>query len=227
MISENIKKNELEGMILPVVSIDEFEPKSGTENEVIVIAFYCKEFNVSKDLRDFLEKTIIRTLDIDLSNNCDENGNYLVFVELQRKKNSIQEILDLTKEVNRLSPYKEWKVSMFRVNTVIPLTVEAISRHLKLSSYDEQCVSFFATALSFPKIKNDVLEFNNKDKYYVLDFDEKNSILDKNKILISLHPSQNERDLEMYLGRKFLIVTLDDGRLLIQNGDNATVVEKI
>lgn len=227
MIVEGIKKDDLEGMILPVVSIDEYEPKTGTDEEVIVITFYCKEFNVSKDLRDFLEKTIIRTLDIDLSNNCDENGRYLVFIEFPRKKSSVEEILKIVKEVNRLSPHAEWKVSMFRVDTTIPLENQAISRHLRLSSFDEQCAEFFAVSSIMPSINDDVLEFNNKDKYYVLDFDEKNLILDKNKLLISLHPSQNERDLELYLGRSYLVATLEDGRLLIQHNKDAAVIEKI
>jgi hypothetical protein len=34
---------ELNGMVIPLISIDEFEPKMGTTEEVIVISFFCRD----------------------------------------------------------------------------------------------------------------------------------------------------------------------------------------
>ena len=38
-----LKYNELQDLVLPKVSIDEFSPKTGDNNDVIVLGFYVKD----------------------------------------------------------------------------------------------------------------------------------------------------------------------------------------
>jgi hypothetical protein len=50
-----LKYNELQDLVLPKVSIDEFAPKTGNNDEVIVLGFYVKDKEPAKDLSHFLE----------------------------------------------------------------------------------------------------------------------------------------------------------------------------
>ena len=51
-----LKYNDLRDTILPMVSVDEYEPKSGDANEIIVVAFFANDQGPADDLDDFIEK---------------------------------------------------------------------------------------------------------------------------------------------------------------------------
>jgi len=82
-----LRHKELEGQILPLISIDEFEPKTGTTEEVIVVAFFAKDELPAFDLDEFIDKGVIDFLDSEVSPNPNEDGYYLVFVEFKRQPN--------------------------------------------------------------------------------------------------------------------------------------------
>lgn len=115
-LNEAIRYQELKGVVCPEISIDEFEPKTGDESDVIVVALFCKEEEAANDLRDFLEKGVVDTLDIDTSPASDENGRYLVFIEFKRDTrfwNDLNEIID---DALRLSGDLDWTVTTYLNN---------------------------------------------------------------------------------------------------------------
>jgi hypothetical protein len=77
---------ELNGMVIPLISIDEFEPKMGTTEEVIVISFFCRDELPAFDLDEFIDKSVVEFLDSEVSPNPNEDGLYLVFIEFKRQK---------------------------------------------------------------------------------------------------------------------------------------------
>jgi hypothetical protein len=95
------------------VSIDEFEPKAGDELEVIVVAFYLKDEDPAKDLNTFIQRGFIDTLDVEVSPNTDEEGRYLVFVEMARDDTFPGKFRALLKDVGNLSNSMDWKVKTY------------------------------------------------------------------------------------------------------------------
>ena len=109
----SLKNEDLNGTILPIVSIDEFEPKAGNNENVIVVAFYLTDEDPAKDLNTFIQRGIIDTLDVEVSPNTDEDGRYLVFVEMDRNDNFPKKFQALLKDVSNVAGKIEWKVRTY------------------------------------------------------------------------------------------------------------------
>lgn len=106
----SLKNGDLAGTVLPDVSIDEFEPKAGDEKDVIVVAFYLNDQNPADDLNTFIQRGFIDTLDVEVSPNTDEEGRYLVFVEMSRDDTFPNKFQALLKDVGNLTGDMDWRV---------------------------------------------------------------------------------------------------------------------
>ena len=109
----SLKNNDLEGTILPMVSIDEFEPKAGDNKNVIVVAFYLLDQEPAEDLNTFIQRGYIDALDVEVSPNTDEEGRYLVFVEMGRDDTFPNKFQALLKDVENVSGKQDWKVKTY------------------------------------------------------------------------------------------------------------------
>lgn len=109
----SLKNGDLAGTILPDVSIDEFEPKAGEEKDVIVVAFYLKDQDPADDLNTFIQRGSIDTLDVEVSPNTDEEGRYLVFVEMSRNDTFPNKFQALLKDISNLSGNMDWSITTY------------------------------------------------------------------------------------------------------------------
>jgi len=112
----SLKNEDLKGTILPKVSIDEFEPKAGNNEQVIVVAFYLLDQEPAEDLNTFIQRGYIDTLDVEASPNTDEDGNYLVFVEMERNDTFPNKFQALLKDVENVSGPLVWRVKTYLSN---------------------------------------------------------------------------------------------------------------
>jgi hypothetical protein len=109
----SLKNGDLEGNIMPDVSIDEFEPKAGDEKDVIVVAFHLKDQEPADDLNTFIQRGAIDTLDVEVSPNTDDQGRYLVFVEMSRDDTFPNKFQALLKDVSNLAGKMPWEVTTY------------------------------------------------------------------------------------------------------------------
>ena len=109
----SLKNGDLAGTVLPDVSIDEFEPKAGGDLEVIVVAFYLTDEAPAADLNTFIQRGFIDTLDVEVSPNTDEEGRYLVFVEMSRDDTFPNKFQALLKDVGNLTGDMDWKIKTY------------------------------------------------------------------------------------------------------------------
>ena len=109
----SLKNGDLKGTVLPEISIDEFEPKAGNELEVIVVAFYLNDEGPANDLNTFIQRGFVDTLDVEVSPNTDDDGRYLVFVEMERNHTFPEKFRALVKDVNNLAGKTEWKIRTY------------------------------------------------------------------------------------------------------------------
>lgn len=109
----SLKNSDLKGTVLDSVSIDEFEPKAGETKDVIVVAFYLTDEAPAKDLNTFIQRGFIDTLDVDVSPSTDEDGNYLVFVEMNRDDSFPNKFQALLKDVENVTGEMKWKVKTY------------------------------------------------------------------------------------------------------------------
>jgi hypothetical protein len=109
----SLKNGDLAGTVLPDVSIDEFEPKAGDDKDVIVVAFYLNDQDPAEDLNTFIQRGVIDTLDVEVSPNTDEEGRYLVFVEMSRDDTFPNKFQALLKDVANLTGEINWEVKTY------------------------------------------------------------------------------------------------------------------
>jgi hypothetical protein len=109
----SLKYEDLHGTILPTVSLDEFEPKAGDVNEVIVVAFYLLDQDPAEDLNTFIQRGVIDSLAVEVSPNTDEDGRYLVFVEMERDDTFPNKFQALLKDVENVAGKIDWKVKTY------------------------------------------------------------------------------------------------------------------
>lgn len=112
---------ELKDQVIPLLSIDEFEPKSGTTEEVIVVTFFCKDELPAIDLDEFIDKSVIEFLDSEVSPNPNEDSFYLVFVEFKRQPNFWMKLYDLVKDIENVSGKIKWRVQPYLVDHLYDL----------------------------------------------------------------------------------------------------------
>ena len=128
-INEGVEFGDLQSLVSSDISVAEFEPKTGTENDVVVIGFFCKDEAPANDIATFIEKSTVDILDTEVSPNPDENGFYLVFVEVENE-NLMKKVFELLDDVSRLTEIDEWSVDFYEGST-IQIGTKQIAQWLK------------------------------------------------------------------------------------------------
>lgn len=119
-----------------LISIDEFEPKMGHEFKIIVVAFYFKEEAAAEDFRMFIERGVCEFLDIEVSPNPDTNGEWPVFIEIERNNKFWDTLEFLLKETDRLIGEKgEWLAKVYHEDVEFTLEEAKTRVLLKPSQY--------------------------------------------------------------------------------------------
>ncbi len=116
-IKEGIEHGDLQSLVSSDISVAEFEPKTGTDDDVVVIGFFCKDEAPANDVATFIEKSTVNILDTEVSPNPDENGFYLVFVEVENE-NLMQTVFELLDDVSRLAEIEEWSIDFYEGSTI-------------------------------------------------------------------------------------------------------------
>jgi hypothetical protein len=133
----SLKNGDLAGTILPKVSIDEFEPKAGDDADVIVVAFYLEDQAPADDLNTFIQRGVIDTLDVEVSPNTDEEGRYLVFVEMSRDDTFPNKFQALLKDIKNVAGKLDWEVkTYFSDDRTFAANDPELYNHLILSPAD-------------------------------------------------------------------------------------------
>ena len=127
-----LRPEDLEHLVLPVISIDEYFSKID-DRRCIVVGFYVLDKSPATDLCVFIEKSNVKTLDVEVSPAPTPDGYYIVFVELDRAKSFTERLLDLLNQVNNLTVIDEWQFKPYEDHDqILDLTEDNINEHVIL-----------------------------------------------------------------------------------------------
>lgn len=129
-LNEDLRENDLKDVVMPMISFDEFKPKTGDKEKVVTIGFYVTEKAAGKDLGNYLSSSSIEFRDIDVSPNPNEDGFYMVFAEVDRAIGLEETLRNTVKEVTRLSGDMDWKVSLYLSDDMLDLSSDSISEYI-------------------------------------------------------------------------------------------------
>lgn len=144
-----VKRHELKDTVLPYVSVDEFKSKTGTDYEVIVVAFYCIDAEPAKELSSFIEKGFLDILDTEVSPNPDEQGHYIVFVELKRNDSFIPVFKELLIDNENVTDKMDWVISVKDVDGFFKVDDPALAHWLTLATDPKDVDEFMKESYAF------------------------------------------------------------------------------
>lgn len=112
IINEGLDYHDLEGIVLPVVSVDEYSAQMGRDSEIVTLAFTVKNKKAGEDLSDWFERGYDFVLDSQVSDGELSTGKYLVFVEMNRRTSVPERIVTLLDDLETLTnmKLKDWTV---------------------------------------------------------------------------------------------------------------------
>ena len=128
-IKEGVEYGDLETLVDSTVSIAEFKPKTGTEEDVIVVGFYVKDETPAIDLAKFIERGVTSILDTEVSPNPNDVGMYIVFVEVENE-DLMKTTLNLINDIRGLVKVKEWAIKFYK-REAINVKAEEIKEWLR------------------------------------------------------------------------------------------------
>ena len=112
ILNEGLDYHDLEGQMVPTVTVDEYEAHMGTNSEIVTLAFTVKSQAAGNDLADWFERGYDWVLDAQVSEGEIRPGKYLVFVEMNRRSSVPKRIIELLDDLETLTalPVKDWTI---------------------------------------------------------------------------------------------------------------------
>ncbi len=134
-ILEGMWSGDLNDLVSSVISIDEY--KSKIDEQAVVVGFYVRDYDAAADLNRFIQKSTVDILYSEVSPAPNQQGFYIVFIELMRNTKLSDTICDLVKEVTFLCNVEEWQASIYGVAKNINLSKDELDVALKTSEKAE------------------------------------------------------------------------------------------
>lgn len=241
-LSEGLRTADLKDYVSEYFTIDRFRSKMGEDKDVVVLGFRVKEKYPAIDLMEFVEKGYPFILDADMSAGEEQDGQYQVFVEIERTPNLPEQMKKLLGGISQLTDNWDWKFRYQKSNGAVPFSEQKIVEHVPLSAaqYETKIL----------EIKNkDVNRFFNQGSLDGVTVEADNSMTFKKPFFGNLHMKlvsmgkyddvketlpgalsldENSQSqvyfLQKYLGN-YEINKIGD-KFLIRNGNYAMVAEK-
>ena len=127
-LNEGLRPLDLENMISGLFEIDSHKSKMGEDRDVCVLTFKVKDRHPAKDMMEFIEKGYPFVLDSDVSAGENSDGDYFVFVELNRTPDIAEQIKDLTYGIKKLTGVDNWKFRYHKMGNDFEVTTEALKK---------------------------------------------------------------------------------------------------
>jgi hypothetical protein len=108
----------------------------GEDRDVCVLSFTVKDRNPAKDLMEFIEKGYNFVLDADVSSGENADGEYLVFVELNRNPKLAENIKELEYGISKLTNIENFKFKYYKEDSAHDLREETINSIVPTSPVD-------------------------------------------------------------------------------------------
>ena len=155
---EGLEKDDLKRLIHSELHIDEFRSKMGDDADVVVISFKVDSKQPAGDLVGFIEKGYSWVLDADVSAGEMSDGEYIVFVELDRDENAPERIIELLKDLTNVTgiDLEDWRIRYYKDRTEIGADIDELTATIPLTPeayekiYGQEAIDDIKTAAGLP-----------------------------------------------------------------------------
>jgi len=167
-LCEGLKPNDLKDLINPIMEIDTYKSVMGDDENVIVLSFSVNGNDAAKDFENFVEQGYKFVLDSDVSSGETDDGNYKVFIEVERGNKSILHIEDILYGLTQLSGIEKWKFRYYKdvqsypieeLKSIVPTTPEGYREKID-ESFDNDIKFFFRKSpMEYMMLESNILTF--------------------------------------------------------------------
>lgn len=132
---EGLEQDDLIRLVHPKIHLDEFKSKMGDDADILVASFKVQEKEPANDLMSFIERGYEWVLDADVSTGELDDGDYLVFVEMERSPAASKQITELIEDILNLTGQKlsEWRFQYQKSKLEYPISPDNIRKIVPLT----------------------------------------------------------------------------------------------
>jgi len=223
----SLQHGDLKELMVPRISIDEFNPKTGEAKDVIVTALYMTEKQPAEDLTQFIETGAYETLDVETSPNPDDDGHHLVFIEMKRDEDFLTKLKKIVEDIENLVGLKDYDVKSYFAEDSYKISDPALGSFIIQDPSQYMTKEEFTKAQEDKKVEQEKLDVVNfiKDSYI-------NKLGMENNIL-EFSSSNGKQTFEMlnfgkavldeYAHKPILVNNIEDNKLQYSLGRNWSV----
>ena len=112
ILVEGFDYHDLVDQVIPEVEVDEYSAKMGSDDDIVTVSFTVKGQQVGDDLVDWLERGYPWILDAQTSEGEIRPGQWLVFVEMDRRTSVPARIIQMIEDMETLTDLSvdEWTI---------------------------------------------------------------------------------------------------------------------
>lgn len=127
---EGLEYGDLARLVHPELHADEFKSKMGEDKDIVVLSFKVTDKEPALDLVNFIEKSYDWVLDADASAGELDDGDFLVFAELERTPEVTDNIMEMIGDIINLTDQDigEWAFQYQKAGRKSELTREALAQ---------------------------------------------------------------------------------------------------
>ena len=154
-LNEGLRSGDLKNYVSEVFTVDRYSSKMGEDSDVVVLGFRVREKNPAIDMMEFIEKGYPFILDADISAGEENDGQYQVFVEIERTLGLTEQLTDLLNGIGQLCDCRDWKFRYQKADQSVEFNEDSITKNIPLTKED-----YYAKVLSIKE--SDIKQFFNQ-----------------------------------------------------------------
>lgn len=145
-LTEGLDYHDMKGQVDPKVTVDEYASKLGADSDFVTLTFIVNSKLAANDLVSWLELGYNYIRDASVSDGEIEPGKWLVFVEMKRKSNIVENIVSLLEDLETITDMdlKDYTVSVkgedydADVDVLKQVIITSPNEYKKLEGNDEE-----------------------------------------------------------------------------------------
>ena len=138
----SLEHGDLKRLVHDELHVDEYESKLGDNRDVVVVSLKVAGKEPALDICGFIEKGYSWVLDADTSSGEMDDGDYLVFVELPRDRDSVKHIIEMMEDLMNLTEQNlsDWRFNYYKEYDIQKFDKETLERFVPQSpeEYDQR-----------------------------------------------------------------------------------------
>lgn len=132
MYKKGLQECDLKNLIKNIFYVDFYYPKVLSINNSLVLTFYSKSKDALEDLMFFIYKSPVEEiLDLEISSHQNENGFWVLFIEMEKTENVEEKVEYLLNEIKNLVCIEKWKMKTLNNNKKQFFDKKKLKKYLK------------------------------------------------------------------------------------------------